>query len=134
MLRNLAWGYFVLCVVMTVLDVRDSLERQWPRWLLALDVTQTVLALLGMLLWLTGSAPEPLRFAWRVVAPLLVLGFVTVSVLEVRALERRPDPDLSPRESVVTLYLGVVLGILVMIPILCVNWLLAYGELPWFER
>ena len=134
MLRNLAWGYFVLYLVVTVLDIRDSLERKWPRWLLALDVTQTVLAILGMLLWLTGSAPEPLRVAWRVVAPLLVAGFVTASVLEVRSLERKPDPDLSARENAVMLHIGLALGILVMIPILCINWLLAYGGLPWFER
>lgn len=131
MLRTLAWCYLVFYLVLTVFDVRDSLQRKWPVWQLGLDLALEVVAMVGMLLWLTGSAPESVRAAWRVVAPLLVAGLVAISVLEVRDMERTPDPELSPREHAVVLHLGLIGGILTMIPILCVNWLLAYGRLPW---
>jgi hypothetical protein len=131
MLRTLAWCYLVFYLVLTVFDVRDSLQRKWPVWQLGLDLALEVVAMVGMLLWLTESAPESVRAAWRFVTPLLVAGFVTISVLEVRFLERTPEPDLSPRANAVVVNLGLAGGILTVIPILCVNWLLAYGRLPW---
>lgn len=131
MFRTFAWLYLAFYCAIALLGLRGSLKQRGSRLVMIGDVAMSVIAVAGLCLLLLHVESEPLRAAWKVVAPLLVVGSISLSVFEIREVERSPEPDLSQRERYWVVLVGSGLGILSMVPILLANLVYAYAPHLW---
>jgi hypothetical protein len=114
-----------------VLGLWDSLKRGEPALTIFRDLALAIGSVAGCCFLLLGVDSEGLRAAWKAVAPVLVAGSIVVSVIEVRDLDRNPEPDFSQREHYWLLLVGSGIAILSMVPILLANLVYAFAPHLW---